>query len=422
MNTKQGILILGLLCMAWHGLAQSHLSKLISIEVKSQPIKDVLTIISNEADFNFSYNSKSVNKDSLVSLSIKNASVNQALRKIFNSNYEFKETGAYVIIRRRVISTSNVVAAKPAHAEYYYITGVVQDEETGERLADATVYEKVNLISTLTDHNGKFSMRLKNKYKTASLSFSKDGYSDTTLDIKSNFDQNMSIALSKLDPPYVAFGPPRPDDFIENTRQAPKQDIIQGESEFSVEHKWISRLLISSKQRIRSMNLKRFYTTRSYQFSIVPGLSSHGRMNPQVTNGVSINLLGGYSGGTNVFEVGTLFNIDKKHVKYGQVAGLFNLVGGNLNGIQVASIYNEVADTVHGTQVSGLVNKASEVKGIQVASLYNKAKSISGLQIGLINVTEGLQGTSIGLINISKGKRSKYKVGFILRLPRSQRI
>lgn len=397
--------------------AQSHLSKVISIDAKSQPIKDVLTIISNEGEFNFSYNSKSVNKDSLVSVSVKNGTVLQVLRKLFNSGYEFKETGSYIIIRRKALTTSNVVAAKPANADFYTITGVVVDEETGERLADATVYEKVNLISTLTDPDGKFLLKLKNKYKTASISISKDGFEDTTVEVKTNFDQKMTIALTRTEPPYIAFGPQLSEDYIQNLSGVKKQDVELG-ADFEVERKWISNLFISSKQKVRSMNLKRFYTTRAYQFSVVPGVSTHGRMNPQVTNGVSINLLGGYSGGTSVFEVGTLFNIDKQDVKYGQVAGLFNLVGGDLNGVQVACVYNEVEDSVKGTQVSGLVNKAKHVQGMQIATIYNKAQTISGIQIGLINVTEDRKGTSIGLLNLSKGRKSKYRIGFILRLPR----
>lgn len=397
--------------------AQSLLNRTVSIDIKSQPLKDVLTILSNEGDFNFSYNSKAINKDSIISLNLKNVTVLQALRKIFNASYEFKETGSYVIIRRKAVATSNLIATKSAKSEYFYITGKVVDDETGERLADATIYEKVNLISTLTDHDGTFVLKLKNKYHTAFISISKDGFEDTTVEVKSNFDQRMSIALTKVEPPYIAYGPQLHDDYYKSGSSPVVSSNVAIASEFSVERKWISSLLLSSKQRVRSMNLKRFYTTRAYQFSVVPGLSTHGKLNPQVTNGISINMFGGYSGGTSMFEIGTLFNIDKRNVQFGQVAGLFNLVGGSVRGFQISCLYNEVADSMNGVQINGLVNIAKHVKGLQIASLFNKAKRLTGLQIGFINVTEGREGTSIGFINLSKGRRAKYRVGFILRLP-----
>lgn len=419
--TRTYPIILLLVFISFCSYSQGHLSKIISLDIKSQPIKEVLTIISNEGEFNFSYNSKAVNRDSLISFSIQKGTVLQALRKIFDASYEFKETGAYVIIRRKSIATSSVVLSKPTTSEHYFISGTLIDEETGERLADATVYEKINLISTLTDQEGKFSLKLKNKYKSASLSFSKDGYIDTTVNIQSNVNQKMTIALVKNIPTYIHVGPEFSSEYLLDNDNIIHQPVEEYGSKFSVEWKWISNLLMSSKQRIRSLNLKRFYTTRAYQISLIPGVGTHGKMTPQVTSDFSINILGGYSGGTRKLEVGTLFNIDKLDVKYVQLAGLFNIVGKNVHGLQASSLYNEVGDTMKGVQVGGLLNKATHLDGVQIATLYNKVKTISGVQIGLINVTESRQGTSIGLLNFSKGRRSKYRIGFLVRLPRQIR-
>jgi len=414
MNKKVMLIILFscLTNMVW---SQSHLSKKINIKLQKQPIKDALTIISNDGDFNFSYNAKAVNKDSLISIDVKNKTVLEALRLMFDASYDFKESGSYVIIRRKAISTSNIIAKAPVQTDHFFITGYVIDEESGDKLQDATIYEKNNLISTMTDEKGAFSLKLKNKYNTASISISKSDYYDTTVIVKSNFNQKLTIAISKKEPAFVAL--PQPDDTSFDTEQFVKNTT---ENQFlKIEKRWFTNFFISSKQKIRSLNLKRFYTTRAYQFSLVPGLSTHGRMNPQVINGISINLLGGYSGGTSKFEVGGLFNIDKNDVKHCQIAGLFNLVGGKMKGVQIASLYNETNDSVKGIQLSGLVNVAKdEVEGFQIATLYNKAKRINGLQIGFINVTEGTEGTSIGFVNISKGKRHKHRVSFIARLPR----
>ena len=220
---------------------------------------------------------------------------------------------------------------------------------------------------------------------------------------------------------------------------------------FNIEKTGLGKFLISSKQKIQNLNLKRFYTTRTWQMSFFPPYSTHGRLNAQVVNRYSINLLGGYSGGTDVFEFGGIYNMNKGNVKYFQGAGIFNLVGGQVRGFQMAGIFNYVQDTVVGFQGAGIANIAKKqfvgtqfgglycqansiegtqlagianitkhhVDGVQVAGIFNKANSISGMQIGLVNVvTEENTGSSFGLINISKGKKGRKRIGFIYRTPR----
>jgi hypothetical protein len=99
-----------------------------------------------------------------------------------------------------------------------------------------------------------------------------------------------------------------------------------------VERTGMGKFLLSAKQKMQSINLRKFFTTRPFQLSLVPGISTQGKMSGQVVNNFSFNLLGGYTGGTNGLEVGGLFNIDKKDVKYLQAAGLFNIAGGKTKG------------------------------------------------------------------------------------------
>jgi hypothetical protein len=183
--------------------------------------------------------------------------------------------------------------------------------------------------------------------------------------------------------------------------------------------------------------------------SFTPGLGTHGNLSAQVVNNFSFNILGGYNGGVNGFELGGLFNIDKKSVQYLQIGGLFNIVGGRVNGVQIGGINNTVLDAVHGlqiggvsnlvrgkfdgfqlggvynhvsdsvkglqlagvgnfaknnvsgTQVAGVLNISNrEMKGTQISGVLNYAKKLKGVQIGLINIADSSEGYSIGLINI----------------------
>jgi hypothetical protein len=168
-----------------------------------------------------------------------------------------------------------------------------------------------------------------------------------------------------------------------------------------------------------------------------------------VVNNFSLNIFGGYTAGTNGLELGGLFNIDKKEVKYFQAAGLFNSVGGEVKGLQlaginnlvqdsvegmqaaginnfvtgkmsgfqVAGIYNHVSDSVKGVQIAGVGNFSKEkvsgvqiagvsnisnreMNGVQIAGVINYAKKLRGVQIGLINIADTSAGYSIGLINV----------------------
>jgi hypothetical protein len=66
--------LLFLIAILWLSVstqAQQLLNKPLSIDVQKQGIVDVLTILSNKGNFNFSYNSKIINKDTLITLSAK---------------------------------------------------------------------------------------------------------------------------------------------------------------------------------------------------------------------------------------------------------------------------------------------------------------------------------------------------------------
>ena len=65
-------------------VGQNILSKNISLDINRQRLDNVLEILSNKGDFYFSYNSKIVRKDSLVSLTARNKTVGEILSLLFN--------------------------------------------------------------------------------------------------------------------------------------------------------------------------------------------------------------------------------------------------------------------------------------------------------------------------------------------------
>jgi hypothetical protein len=183
------------------------------------------------------------------------------------------------------------------------------------------------------------------------------------------------------------------------------------------------------------------------RIAFVPGLSSQGKNDKYTTSNLSLNVLGGTTGGVNGLELGSLFNIDKKNMQGVQAAGYFNITGGDVNGIQMAGyfnsvkgnltgiqwggsfnyvkkdmrgiqaagIYNQTSGNVTGTQMAGVVNYTHQsVKGMQMAGIANiNNSSMIGLQVsGILNYTKRLKGLQLGLINIADTSDG-YSIGLI---------
>ena len=461
MKHKAGIIIFIISVFIFVGSfsagAQSILDKNISLEVSRQRLENVLEIISNKGNFFFSYNSNIIRGDSLVSLSLQNRPIKEILIALFGSGYEFRESGNYIILRRAPIQLKLVTDQAVSEDKFYTVSGYVIDDQTGEKVNDASIYEKLRLAYASTNSQGYFKLRLKSKYKTASLTVSKQFYEDTTVVIEPRYNQSVNITIVPLEiSEHTITIRPQNYEAPESIQlQLPINDSAHWlytyvkKDSVLVEKTALGRWLVSSKQRIQSINLSKFFTVRPVQGSIVPGWSTNGKLNSQVVNNFSFNLLGGYSGGVHGFEIGGLFNIDKKDVEFAQFAGLFNSVGGNVHGVQMAGISNTVLDSLkgaqfggitsyvrknfqgvqmsgiynhvggnlkggqfagitnftnhktQGSQIAGIANiSSSEVKGVQIAGIFNYTRRLKGVQIGLINVTDSSSGYSIGLINI----------------------
>lgn len=417
-----------LLCAA-EGIAQSHLQKLVTLDVKRQRADHVLELISNRGDFYFSYNSQLFRRDSLISFDVQQKSVQYVLDLIFDGKLTYVESGRYVILKPRPVSL--VLESRTDEAEkFVHVKGWVLDDFTGERIGYASVYDRKFLASALTNDNGYFALRFKYKKTEAQLYVSKAMYKDTSVVIPLNRNQQLTIPLVPVVPEgqVITVSPQdylRPDTVIVRIEIDPKSTkylpLLYDTTR--IEKNPFASFILSSRQKIQSLNLKNFFTTRPYQVSVVPGWSTQGKLSAQVVNNFSFNIFGGYTGGVNGAEIGGFFNINKKSVKYLQVGGLFNITGGSMRGLQVGGIHNMVMDSANGLQVGGITNMVKgSFKGMQVGGIWNHVNdSLKGVQIGGIgNFTrrkaEGVQ--VAGIINISADSIKGTQVGGIFNIAR----
>lgn len=355
-------------------VAQNKLDRNIALNVKHKTISEVLTAIGKQNDFYFSYSNNWVPVDSIINISC-NKSIREVLDDLFKGKVDYKETPGYIILKRAPYRMAVFPDNSTEPDQTYIITGHVVDEKTGGRLAGASVFEKHVLVSTLTDQNGYF--RLKLKYKgPLTLTVSKELYKD----IDVNLLNDVTVYPSAKNYYYSA-------------------DTSYKKVERSVLGRWF----ISSRQKMQSLNIGNFISTVPVQTSLTPGLSSHGMMSSQVINKVSLNMLGGYTAGVNGIEVAGLFNINKLDVRFIQIAGLFNVNGGHVAGIQMAGLTNVVYKDSKGLQVAGLNNVVKgKSEGLQIAGIYNKARIMKGFHIGILNVADTLEGFAFNILSISK--------------------
>ncbi len=465
------LLSVSMLLFCQSSLSQTHLGKVIPIQVSNQPVDQVLEILSNKGNFYFSYNSNIIPRDSLVSVSESNRTVRQLLELLFKSGFEYRESGNYIIIRRAPIKLTLVTSSAVTENNHYTVSGYIIDDQTGHTVSYASVYEKQRLASAITNEKGFFKIRLKSRYKTAALTVSKEFYEDTTVVIEPRLNQQITITIMPLDvtEQSVVISPRNyeaPDSIMIAVRQSDTVSWLytyRKTDSVRIEKTQLGEWFISSKLKFQSLNLSRFFTVRPVQVSVVPGISTNGKLNSQVVNHFSFNVFGGFSGGVNGLEIGGLFNINKRDVQYTQVAGIFNTGGGDMNGVQVAGVHNTVLQTgigvqvagvnnyvqhaftglqvagvynhtgswLHGMQVAGVANYTnSRVKGLQLAGVSNYAnRTVKGMQIasvaninpaetrgvqisGIVNYSRRLRGLQIGLINIADTSDG-YSIGLI---------
>jgi len=359
--------------------AQHLLGKVVSVNAENEPLATVLNSLSKTGNFQFSYKSDIVLQDKKVSIHEENKTVKYILDKLLEGNYHYTEKGKYIIIHA-------------GGERFFTISGFIQNGNTGERLSNVTVYEDQILASTLTNEKGYFKLPIKNKkrLKTISIVVRKESFSENVIALNAGYDQEIILPIVPSKEVYL------------------KDVVIKKEAE---ESNWANKFFISSKQKIQNLNIGNFMANRPIQTSLLPGIGSRGMIGSQVSNKFSFNMLGGYTGGVEGFEIGTVFNINKGDVKGLQLAGAFNSVSGSINGCQIGGVYNYVSGNIGGIQVSGVGNIVKKkTNGVQIAGVSNlnldtfTGVAFAGFSNNNREQTKGVQVAGVANINHKETK------------------
>lgn len=412
------------------------LERRITLQVFQEKIPVVLDQVARQGKFSFSYSNSIINQEERVTVNASQSTVWEVLAGIFGPSMEYREKGNHLILRK--------VEVKQAPVTTIMFSGYVQDALTGVRIADASVYDKKSIISSLTDEFGYFKMKLEKRADPITISISKQHYRDTSIILTSSSSQHLIIPIR----PQLA------DTLFNKTLL---NDTVKNEA---------LEMPYEEDPNVRNIDQPIY---RDIQISFLPFLGSNGPLSGNVINNYSINMIGGYSMGTKQIELGFIVNMDRGDVSWLQVAGIGNLVGGNVyglqasgffnvnggetkaaqltgfgnvnfedfqgvqlagfantnlamaQGVQIAGIGNFTRASSTGVQIAGLSNvqigdysgsqfsagsnfASQRISGSQIAGIFNYGRRVHGTQIGLINYADSLGGVPVGLISfVSKG-------------------
>ncbi|HOZ13570.1 MAG TPA: carboxypeptidase-like regulatory domain-containing protein [Tenuifilaceae bacterium] len=389
------------------------LEREVTLTISNESVPFVLNAISQQTAVVFSYSPNVISTTNKISIDVNAKSVRHTLNTIFTGTVKYKVKGKYIILQK------NETLAK----EDVVVEGYLYDSQTGDKLTNATVYNKEQKVSTLTDEYGYFKLEVPTDAANPELKVSKEGYADTLL---SPISGNLNYVNVELSTKQKIEETPL---LIEPTVEKEKNRIRMPE--------WLipNRLLINTKNISDTLFSK-------FQFSLIPFVSTNKLLSGKTVNDYSLNMTIGYVQGVRKVELGGIANIVREDAGYCQLAGVANVVGGlaygfqgagtfnavrqmsgiqaagvinfvlndanyiqlggtgnfvggKFTGVQVAGIFN-IGSEMSGVQVAGVTNLTGEAEGVQVAGVLNHAKKIVGTQVaGVINNTDSLDGVQV---------------------------
>ncbi|HSY76300.1 MAG TPA: STN domain-containing protein, partial [Bacteroidia bacterium] len=115
------------------------------MSVTNERLDKTLEKIATAGHFQFSYNTGIVKIDSAVSITVSDKTVKEVLDNLLGKKIMYVENGNYLILKKSN-PAPETITVKP-HKASYIITGYVVNKATGEKVNEASVYDKISLSS-----------------------------------------------------------------------------------------------------------------------------------------------------------------------------------------------------------------------------------------------------------------------------------
>jgi TonB-linked SusC/RagA family outer membrane protein len=161
----------------------------LHLDIKEKSIRDVLRKIEDQSLFRFFYNDEFDDLNKMVSISVKNKTVEDVLSIVF--------TGSEVTYK--VLDNNLIVIMPESFYQEIEIRGTVTDAQTGEPLPGVNIAVERTVTGTITDVNGNYKISLPSRDVT--LVFSFVGYLTERVAVGNSNTMNITLApdITKLD-------------------------------------------------------------------------------------------------------------------------------------------------------------------------------------------------------------------------------
>ena len=178
------------------------LDKKISIKVKDKPLTDVMKIIEDAGQINFSYSAQLIPADKRITYKANKKAIRVILDDILLKNgITYKIVENQVVLRSAVkveelttVTKSEMEVLKPKHT----VSGYIKDEESDEIMISAYIHAKGTNFATVTNSYGFFSLTLPDGIYELTTSYIGYTAKNVNVDLNSNKRLDINIKMAEI--------------------------------------------------------------------------------------------------------------------------------------------------------------------------------------------------------------------------------
>jgi len=174
---------------------------LISLNMEQEPLREILDEIESQSGYSFSYNSRLLEEEELVTIHVEKDSLSTVLDTLFaGKKLRFELLEQQIVLKRARRLKLEVKAGVQTEAAgdfsvQFTISGYVKDSRTGEVLIGATITIPGGAQGTITNNYGFYSLTLREAVDHLICSYV--GYGQRMLPLTPHQDQIMHFVLEK---------------------------------------------------------------------------------------------------------------------------------------------------------------------------------------------------------------------------------
>jgi len=337
-----------------------------------------LEIIEKKENITFSYNPQVFNLQSEIYLCKRNATLQEVISIIMNTNTELIIENRHVIIKPLKIEITT-----PQKQKHYKFNGTIENSVNGMPLDSAVI--QINGQIFYSNQNGYFNFFFTPIKDSATIYFEKENYIGYKMAFPCNTDMTLRIMLKpEIEIDYT---------YLPSTVK---------DKNSSIENHWITNIVVSDDQTYLSKNRKSLID-KDMQFSVLPNVGKYFDESGLYRYKRSYNILAGYVGEIYGYELGLGVNIVRYDMTGFQFSGIANIVGGEVSGFQTSGGANVVIGNFKGSQISTMSNTTwGNFLGFQSSAGVNLVRAkFRGFQLAPVNiVADTLLGVQLGAVNI----------------------